>query len=113
MYAYEAEALIRTAKWRWSLNEVRVRPYYAKNNATKADLKNERRCELHGVRVFRHLDLVRGEMLSFMLTNTCYKVTSAGTVESLEVIEVWPPVFQSFIHHYFDFCSKFAKRAES
>jgi hypothetical protein len=63
-------------------------------NATKADLKNERRCEFaleYGV--FRHLDLVRWGDAKAVYANSLhgYKVNlAAGKISSLEVIEVWP-----------------------
>lgn len=58
---WKAEALIWQGKnGDEPLNRVRVRAGLApKTNATKADLKHERRCELAGELSGRHLDLVR------------------------------------------------------
>lgn len=77
------------------LNQVRVRSGLApKVNATKADLKNERRCEFAlEFGVFRHLDLVRWGDAKAVYANSLhgYKVNlSGGKISSLDEIEVWP-----------------------
>ncbi len=104
----KAEALIWTGQnGDGPLNQVRVRAGLApKTNATKADLKNERRCEFAlEFGVFRHLDLVRwGDAQSvYAQPLHGYKVNLGGSgIESLEVIEVWPARnFNPSIHHVF------------
>lgn len=104
----KAEALI----WKGQngdgpLNEVRQRAGLPPlTNATKADLKNERRCEFvleHGV--YRHLDLVRwGDAKdAYAQPLHGYKVNLSGnTIASLDVIEVWPArSFNPSVHHVF------------
>ncbi len=104
----KAEALI----WKGQngdapLNEVRLRAGLDPiTNATKADLKNERRCEFvleHGV--YRHLDLVRwGDAKdTYAQPLHGYKVNLSGnTIASLDVIEVWPARnFNPSVHHVF------------
>ncbi|KAF5068402.1 SusD-like protein [anaerobic digester metagenome] len=104
----KAEALIWTGQnGDGPLNEVRVRAGLApKTNATKADLKNERRCEFAlEFGVFRHLDLVRWGDAQAVYAQPLhgYKVNLGGSgIESLEVIEVWPARnFNPSIHHVF------------
>ena len=94
------------------LNQVRVRAGLTpKTNATKADLKNERRCELaleYGS--FRHLDLVRwgDAQAAYAQPLHGWKVNLGGSgIESLEVIEVWPARnFNPAIHHVFPIPSR-------
>ena len=89
------------------LNLVRERAGLApKVNATKADLKNERRCEFvleHGV--YRHLDLVRWGDAKDVYAQSLhgYQVNlSGGTISSLNEIEVWPARnFNPSVHHVF------------
>lgn len=104
----KAEALIWTGRnGDAPLNLVRNRAGLpSKTNATKEDLKNERRCEfVLEFGVFRHLDLVRWgdaqEVYSKPLHG--YKVTLSGTtVAGLEEIEVWPARnFNPSVHHVF------------
>jgi len=104
----KAEALIWQGKnGDAPLNLVRVRAGLpAKNNATKADLKNERRCEFaleYGV--FRHLDLVRWGDAKDVYAKPLhgYKVNlSGGKIASLDIIEVWPArTFDPGKHHVF------------
>lgn len=104
----KAEALIWTGQnGDEPLNQVRVRAGLApKTNATKADLKNERRCEFAlEFGVFRHLDLVRWGDAQAVYAQPLhgYKVNLGGEgIESLEVIEVWPArSFNPSIHHVF------------
>jgi len=73
---------------------------------TKADLKNERRCEFAlEFGVFRHLDLVRwgDAKTTYAQSLHGYKVTLAdGKVSKLDVIEVWPARnFDPAKHHVF------------
>jgi hypothetical protein len=92
----KAEALLWQNKNADALiNQVRVRAgLSAKVNATKADLKKERRCEFaleYGV--FRHLDLVRWGDAKSVYANSLhgYKVNLSGNkISSLDIIEVWP-----------------------
>ncbi|MBX3239540.1 MAG: RagB/SusD family nutrient uptake outer membrane protein [Chitinophagaceae bacterium] len=104
----KAEALI----WKGQngdepLNLVRQRAGLpAIENATKEDLKRERRCEfVLEFGVFRHLDLVRwGDAQSvYAQPLHGYKVNLSGTtITSLEEIEVWPARnFNPAIHHVF------------
>lgn len=104
----KAEALIWTGRnGDGPLNEVRVRAGLDPlTNASKADLKNERRCEfVLEFGVFRHLDLVRWgdaqEAYSKPLHG--YQVTLAGnTVSNLTEYEVWPARnFNPSVHHVF------------
>lgn len=104
----KAEALI----WKGQngddpLNEVRERAGLDPiTNATKADLKNERRCEFvleHGV--YRHLDLVRWGDAKDVYAQPLhgYKVNLSGnTITSLDIKEVWPArTFNPSVHHVF------------
>lgn len=104
----KAEALI----WKGQngdapLNLVRTRAGLSPiENATKEDLKRERRCEfVLEFGVFRHLDLVRWgdaqEAYSRPLHG--YRVNLSGsTITSLDEIEVWPARnFNPSIHHVF------------
>lgn len=75
-------------------------------NATKADLKNERRVEFvleHGV--YRHLDLVRWGDAKDVYAQPLhgYKVNLSGTtITSLDEIVVWPArTFNPAVHHVF------------
>ena len=104
----KAEALIWQGKnGDVPYNMVRVRAGLApKVNATKTDLKNERRCEFaleYGA--WRHLDLVRwGDAKdAYAKSLHGYKVNlAAGKVASLDVIEVWPTrTFDPTKHHVF------------
>jgi len=104
----KAEALIWQGKnGDAPLNLVRARAGLpAKVNATKADLKNERRCEFAlEFGVFRHLDLVRwgDAKTTYAQSLHGYKVTLAdGKVSKLDVIEVWPARnFDPAKHHVF------------
>jgi tetratricopeptide (TPR) repeat protein len=104
----KAEALIWTGQnGDGPLNQVRVRAGLApKTNATKADLKNERRCEFAlEFGVFRHLDLVRWGDAQAVYAQPLhgFKVNLGGNgIESLEVIEVWPARnFNPTVHHVF------------
>lgn len=89
------------------LNLVRARAGLpAKTNATKADLKNERRVEFvleYGV--FRHLDLVRWGDAKDIYAQPLhgYRVNLSGTtITSLDEIEVWPArTFNPAVHHVF------------
>lgn len=104
----KAEALIWTGRNgdQW-LNMVRTRAGLPPiTNATKEDLKNERRCEfVLEFGVFRHLDLVRWgdaqEAYSKPLHG--YIVTLSGNqVSALTEYEVWPARnFNPSIHHVF------------
>jgi len=104
----KAEALIWQGKnGDEPMNRVRIRAGLTpKINATKADLKNERRCEFAlEFGVFRHLDLVRwGDAKdAYAQPLHGYKVNLGGNgIESLEVIEVWPArTFNPLVHHVF------------
>lgn len=89
------------------LNPVRTRAGLApKTNATKADLKNERRCELAlEFGAFRHLDLVRwgDAQQAYAQPLHGFSVNLGGNgIESLDVIEVWPARnFNPSVHHVF------------
>ncbi len=89
------------------LNQVRTRAGLApKTNATKADLKNERRCELAlEFGAFRHLDLVRwgDAQQAYAQPLHGFSVNLGGNgIESLDVIEVWPARnFNPSVHHVF------------
>ncbi len=104
----KAEALIWQGKnGDVPYNMVRVRAGLSpKVNATKTDLKNERRCEFaleYGA--WRHLDLVRWGDAKDVYAKSLhgYKVNlAAGKVASLDVIEVWPTrTFDPSKHHVF------------
>jgi hypothetical protein len=92
----KAEALIWQGKnGDAPLNLVRVRAGLAPlTNATKDDLKNERRCEFAlEFGVFRHLDLVRwgDAQAAYAQPLHGYKVNLSGSsITSLEEIVVWP-----------------------
>lgn len=89
------------------INDIRERAGLPRNSAaTKAQLKNERRCELAlEFGVSRHLDLVRWkdakEVYSKPLNG--YKVTlSNGIISKQDVIQVWPArTFDPAKHHVF------------
>lgn len=82
------------------LNAVRVRAgLLPKTNATKADLKHERRVELGGELTNRHLDLVRwGDAkaayaipLHGFLTTGATETDDSATIKSKStVVEIWP-----------------------
>ena len=104
----KAEALIWQGKnGDVPYNMVRVRAGLApKVNATKTDLKNERRCEFAlEFGAWRHLDLVRWGDAKDVYAKSLngYKVNlAAGKVASLDVIEVWPTrTFDPSKHHVF------------
>lgn len=96
---WKAEALIWQGKnGDEPLNLVRVRAGLTpKNNATKEDLKQERRCELAGELYGRHLDLVRWGDAEKTYANPLhgYKTTirtnenNQVIIDKIEVIEVW------------------------
>ena len=96
---WKAEALIWQGKnGDEPLNRVRQRAGLSpKQNATKEDLKHERRCELAGEFTGRHLDLVRwGDAKAVYAKplhgyKTTLKVNDKGEVEieKVEEIEVW------------------------
>ncbi|WP_299582316.1 RagB/SusD family nutrient uptake outer membrane protein [uncultured Sunxiuqinia sp.] len=89
------------------LNDIRERAGLARNSqATKAQLKNERRVELaFEFGSWRHLDLVRWGDAKDTYSQPLhgFKVNLAGSsIESLETIEVWPARnFDPTIHHVF------------
>ena len=89
------------------INDVRQRAGLLRNTlATKAQLKNERRCEFAlEFGVFRHLDLVRWGDAKDVYAQPLhgYKVNLAGsTIASLTEIEVWPArTFDPAKHHVF------------
>lgn len=107
---WKAEALIWQGKnGDEPLNLVRVRAGLSpKTNATKADLKHERRCELAGELYGRHLDLVRwgDAQEAYKKPLHGYK-TTLGTdengnviIEETEEIEIWESRnFNPSIHH--------------
>jgi len=89
------------------LNDIRQRAGLARNSqATKAQLKNERRVEFaFEWGVWRHLDLVRWGDAQAVYARPLhgFKVNLAnGAIASLEEIEVWPArQFNPAIHHVF------------
>lgn len=89
------------------INDIRERAGLARDSeATKAQLKNERRVEFaFEFGVWRHLDLVRWGDAQAMYAQPLhgYKVNLAGgALASLEEIEVWPArQFNPAIHHVF------------
>lgn len=98
---WKAEALI----WQGQngddpLNEVRVRAGLSpKTNATKDDLKHERRCELAGEHSNRHFDLVRWGDAQQAYTKELHglKVVSATQVDT---IQIWSTrTFDPAINH--------------
>lgn len=96
---WKAEALIWQGKnGDEPLNRVRTRAgLKPKRNATKEDLKHERRCELAGELTGRHLDLVRwgDAQEAYKKPLHGYKTTIATdnnnnvTIKNVEVIQVW------------------------
>jgi hypothetical protein len=89
------------------MNDNRERAGLPRNTqATKAQLKNERRCEFAlEFGVFRHLDLVRwgDAKAAYAKPLHGYKVNLSGnSVASLDIIEVWPARnFNPAVHHVF------------
>lgn len=89
------------------INDVRQRAGLPRNSeATKAQLKNERRCEFAlEFGAWRHLDLVRwgDAKTTYAQPLHGYKVTlSGGAISKLDVIEVWPArTFDPAKHHVF------------
>ncbi|WP_423127919.1 RagB/SusD family nutrient uptake outer membrane protein [Gaoshiqia sp. Z1-71] len=89
------------------LNDIRERAGLPRNSqATKAQLKNERRCEFAlEFGVFRHLDLVRwgDAKTAYAQALHGFKVNLSGnSVASLDIIEVWPARnFDPAKHHVF------------
>lgn len=96
---WKAEALIWQGKnGDEPLNRVRVRAGLSpKHNATKEDLKHERRCELAGELTARHLDLVRWGDAKTVYSKPLhgYKTTLAKDengnvkIDKVEEIEIW------------------------
>ncbi|MGL4518812.1 MAG: RagB/SusD family nutrient uptake outer membrane protein [Phocaeicola sp.] len=95
---WKAEALIWQGKnGDEPLNQVRMRAGLApKTNATKEDLKHERRCELAGELTGRHLDLVRWGDAQATYAKPLHgfktTLTSDGsnvTIDKVEVVQVW------------------------
>ena len=104
----KAEALIWTNQnGDQYINMVRQRAGLApKVNATKEDLKNERRVELSfEFGSWRHIDLVRwgDAQATYAKPLHGFKVNLSGnTIASLDVIEVWPARnFNPSVHHVF------------
>ena len=89
------------------INDIRERAGLARDSeATKAQLKNERRVEFaFEFGVWRHLDLVRwgDAQATYAQPLHGYKVNLAdGAISSLEEIEVWPArQFNPLVHHVF------------
>lgn len=89
------------------INDIRERAGLPRNtNATRAQLKNERRCELaFEFGAWRHLDLVRwGDAQSvYSKPKRGFKTNLSGnTIVSLDTVEVWPARnFNPTVHHVF------------
>lgn len=109
---WKAESQIWTGKsGDESLNQVRTRAGLApKVNATKEDLKNERRCELAGEFTNRFLDLVRWGDAATVCTKPLYGYrTTAKKPEvkskddlNIEVVQVWAERrFNPEVNHVF------------
>lgn len=97
---WKAEALIWQGKnGDEPLNRVRTRAGLpALTNATKADLKHERRCELAGELSNRHLDLVRWGDAKEVYSHPLHGYVTSGVVEGddaatirnkSKVVEIW------------------------
>lgn len=107
---WKAEALIWQGKnGDEPLNLVRARAGLApKKNATKADLKHERRCELAGELTGRHLDLVRWGDAQATYSQplhgykTTLKTDAEGNVQidKVEEIQIWEArTFNPSVNH--------------
>lgn len=90
------------------INMVRKRAGLPENSdATKAQLKNERRCELaFELQPSRHLDLVRWKDAQQEYAKPLHGVKTIlnedGSFNSVEVVEIWPArTFNPNIHHVF------------
>ena len=90
------------------INQVRQRAGLPQNTqATKAQLMNERRCELAFEYLpSRHIDLVRWGIAKEEYAKSLHGVKthlkSDGTFDRVEIIEIWPPRnFNPSIHHVF------------
>ena len=109
----KAEALIwkngeGDAEAKALLNQIRKRAGLEENsNATRAELKNERRCELAlEFLPSRHLDLVRWGDAQSVYAQPSHGVRTFlnpdGTFDRVEEMEVWPArVFNPNVHHVF------------
>ena len=90
------------------INQVRERAGLPQNSsATKAQLMNERRCELaFEYQPSRHLDLVRWKTAQQEYAKPLHGVKthlkSDGSFDRVEVVEIWPArTFNPGIHHVF------------
>jgi starch-binding outer membrane protein, SusD/RagB family len=89
------------------INEIRERAGLPRNtDATKAQLKNERRCEFaFEFGAWRHLDLVRwgDAQAAYSKPKRGFKTNLSGDqIVSLDTVEVWPARnFNPNIHHVF------------
>jgi hypothetical protein len=114
---WKAEALIWTGKnGDKYINEVRKRAQLKDiTNASKSDLKHERRCELAGEFSNRFLDLVRwGDaatectkpLYGYSVTAKVVPVTSKSDL-NIQTIQVWPArTFNPLINHVFPIPTK-------
>lgn len=108
---WKAEALIWQGKnGDEPLNQVRIRAGLAPvSNATKEDLKHERRCELAGELTNRHFDLVRwGDAQAVYakplhgLKTEIKMVNDKIEITKVDTIQIWEArTFNPNIHHVF------------
>lgn len=90
------------------INDVRERAGLPRNsNATKAQLMNERRCELaFEFQPSRHLDLVRWGIAQQEYAKPLHGVKTIlkddGSFDKVEIVEIWPSRnFNPNVHHVF------------
>ncbi|SEA52491.1 SusD family protein [Porphyromonadaceae bacterium KH3R12] len=107
LYHYIGISLFGDAGAKSLLNQIRKRAGLAENsNATKAELKNERRCELAlEFLPSRHFDLVRWGDAKTVYANPLHGVKTIllnGAFDRVEEIECWPArTFNPNVHHVF------------